>query len=75
VFGWFRLLLSISVSLAQTDRQRQPQPSFQPLSPQQKFDYYISSTFSPQDVLNVRPWPALPNGTEAGIKHVFGKRK
>ena len=42
----FLILLSSSVSLAQTDGQHDPH--FRPLSRQEKFDYYLSSPFSLQ---------------------------
>ena len=77
----FLILLSSSVSLAQTDRQHDPLPSFQPLSRQENFDYYLSSTFSLQDVMErsalagIAQWRNSPPEWEQGMAGVWAPER
>ena len=47
----FVLMLSVPAGLAETDPPGNSRSSFQPLSPQEKFDYYVQHTFAVGDVL------------------------
>ena len=63
----FAFILSSSVSLAQIDRQHDLRPFFQPLSRQEKFDYYLSTTFSLQDVLERSAPSMLGQGSKRRV--------
>jgi len=47
----FRLGAFGAVGLAETDPPVNSPLSFQPLSRQEKFDYYVRQTFGPQDLM------------------------
>ena len=79
---WFALffLLSNHVVLAQTDLQGSNlQELFRPLSKQEKFDYYLRHTFSPQDLLKrsalagIAQWRNHPPEWEQGLAG-YGRR-
>ena len=75
----FRLGAFGAVGLAETDPPVNSPLSFQPLSRQEKFDYYVRQTFGPQDLMKrsalagIAQWHNHPPEWEQGLAG-YGRR-
>ena len=69
----FVLLLSAPAGLADTDPPVNSQSSFQPLSPQEKFDYYVQHTFAMGDVLETSALAGIAQWRDSPLEWGVGR--